>query len=103
MASAFIQYALTRGEGVVKKGMLCTLAKKLKIVDHPLGFISLLSLMRLISNQQKAPLGCLTQLHTDFQPFQLAVYPVGWSIDRSLSHCEIVDSVKYMYLSSDLC
>ena len=36
MASAFIQYALTRGEGVVKKSMLCTLAKKLKIVDHPL-------------------------------------------------------------------
>ena len=33
MASAFIQYALTRGEGVVKKSMLCTLAKKLKIVD----------------------------------------------------------------------
>ena len=36
IASAFIQYALTRGEGVVKKSMLCTLAKKLKIVDHPL-------------------------------------------------------------------
>ena len=35
MASAFIQYALPRGEGVVKKSVLCTLAKKLKIVDHP--------------------------------------------------------------------
>ena len=34
MASAFIQYAITRGEGVVKKSMLCTLTKKLKIVDH---------------------------------------------------------------------
>ena len=35
MASAFIQYALARGEGFVKRSMLCTLAKKLKIVDHP--------------------------------------------------------------------
>ena len=31
-----------------------------------LSFISLSSLMRLISNHQKAPLQCLTQLHTDF-------------------------------------
>ena len=36
MASAFIRTLLARGEGVVKKSTLCTLAKKLKIVDHPL-------------------------------------------------------------------
>jgi len=36
MASAFIQYALARGEGFVKKSMLCTLAKKTENCGPPL-------------------------------------------------------------------
>jgi len=40
-----------------------------------LGFISLLSLMQLISNHQDVPFGCLIQLYTDFQLIQVGGLP----------------------------
>jgi len=45
MASAFIQYALARGEGFVTKSMLCTLAKKLKNCRPPLTVVNVVSIL----------------------------------------------------------